>query len=164
MSGDDESVSDAPSACNVSIKEGRNGFAVGPHDCAGLRQGEVGEVMARLFGLEYHGTWGHFAPVKVNDVLTLDFDDSDDPRSNHYCFLASDEEFDAVLQRVKDEAMAFGSGPRSRRTGISTTRIWVGVLLRVRERACVGGDYAHVRYGLRERRASLILGFRVRGM
>ena len=49
-----------------------------------------------IFGLEYNGTWGHFAPVKVNDVLTLDFDDSDDPRANHYAFLASDEEFDAV--------------------------------------------------------------------
>ena len=57
------------------------------------------KLMARLFGLEYHGTWGHFAPVKVNDILTLDFDNSDDPRSNHYAFLASDEEFDAVLQR-----------------------------------------------------------------
>ena len=71
------------------------------------------KLMARLFGLEYKGTWGHFAPVKVNDVLTLDFDDSDDPRSNHYAFLASDEELDAVLERVKDEGMAFGSGPRS---------------------------------------------------
>ena len=59
----------------------------------------------------------HFASVKVNDVLTLDFDDSDDPRSNHYAFLASDEEFDAVLQRVKDEGMSFGSGPGSRTDG-----------------------------------------------
>ena len=84
------------------------------------------KLMARLFGLDYHGIWGHFAPVKVNDILTLDFDDSDDPRSNHYCFLASDEEFDAVLQRVKDEGMAFGSGPRSRADGRSITRIWVG--------------------------------------
>ena len=60
---------------------------------------------------------GHFAPVKVNDVLTLDFDDSDDPRSNHHAFLASDEEFDAVLQRVKDEGISFGSGPGSRTDG-----------------------------------------------
>ena len=75
------------------------------------------KFIARMFGLEYKGTWGHFAPVKVNDTLTLDFDDSDDPRSNHYAFLASDEEFDAVLQRVKDEGVPFGSGPRSRTDG-----------------------------------------------
>ena len=64
----------------------------------------------------------HFAPVKVNDVLTLDFDDSDDQRSNHYAFLASDEEFDAVLQRVKNEGMAFGSGPGSRTDGGAIVR------------------------------------------
>ena len=75
------------------------------------------KFIARIFGLKYEGTWGHFAPVKVNDTLTLDFDDSDDPRSNHYAFLASDEEFDAALQRVKDEGIPFGSGPRSRTDG-----------------------------------------------
>ena len=75
------------------------------------------KLIARIFGLEYNEPWGHFAPVKVNDVLTLDFDDSDDPRSNHYAFLASDKEFDAVLRRVKDEGKSFGSGPGSRTDG-----------------------------------------------
>ena len=75
------------------------------------------EFIARMFGLKYEGSWGHFAPVKVNDILTLDFDDSDNPRSNHYAFLASDEEFDAVLRRIKDEGVVFGSGPRSRTDG-----------------------------------------------
>ena len=75
------------------------------------------KFIARLFGVEYSGTWGHFAPVKVNDKFTLDFDDSDNPQSNHYAFLASDVEFDAVLQRIKDEDVPFGSGPRSRSDG-----------------------------------------------
>lgn len=75
------------------------------------------KFIARIFGVEYRGTWGHFAPVKVNDTFTLDFDDSDNPQSNHYAFLASDEEFDAVLGRVKDEGVPFGSGPRSRKDG-----------------------------------------------
>ena len=35
------------------------------------------EFIARMFGLKYQGHWGHFAPVKVNDILTLDFDDSE---------------------------------------------------------------------------------------
>ena len=26
------------------------------------------EFIARIFGLAYTGTWGHFAPVKVNDT------------------------------------------------------------------------------------------------
>ena len=50
---------------------------------------KAAEFIARIFGLKYDGPWGHFAPVKVNDILTLDFDDSDNPRSNHYAFLAS---------------------------------------------------------------------------
>ena len=37
------------------------------------------EFIAHIFGLKYEGPWGHFAPVKVNDILTLDFDDSDNP-------------------------------------------------------------------------------------
>ena len=75
------------------------------------------EFIARMFGLTYEGAWGHFAPVKINDTLTLDFDDAEEIRSNHYAFLASDEEFEAVLQRVKDERIPFGSGPSSRTDG-----------------------------------------------
>ena len=37
------------------------------------------EFIARMFGLKYEAPWGHFAPVKVNDILTLDFDDSETP-------------------------------------------------------------------------------------
>ena len=92
-------------------------FAARPHNCARLRQGEVCGIHCPDVRAEVRGPWGHFAPVKVNDVLTLDFDDSDNPRSNHYAFLASDEEFDAILQRIKDEKVAFGSGPRSRTDG-----------------------------------------------
>ena len=75
------------------------------------------KFIARMFGLTYQGSWGHFAPVKINDTLTLDFDDAQEIRSNHYAFLASDEEFEAVLQRVKDEDIPFGSGPGSRTDG-----------------------------------------------
>ena len=67
--------------------------------------------MAGILGLEYNGTWGHFAPVKVNETLTLDFDTSEHPHSNHYAFLADDADFDAILARVKAAGIAFGSGP-----------------------------------------------------
>lgn len=69
---------------------------------------------ARVFGLEYNGMWGPFAPVKVNETLSMDFDDRREKfDSLHYAFITSDEEFDQVLQRVKDEGISFGSGPRS---------------------------------------------------
>ena len=88
------------------------------HTIVPSRDKEAGaRFFARVFGLTYAGIHGHFAPVHVNDSLTLDFDDSDDPRSNHYAFLASDEDFDAILQRVKDEGIPYGSGPGSRTDG-----------------------------------------------
>jgi catechol 2,3-dioxygenase-like lactoylglutathione lyase family enzyme len=58
--------------------------------------------------------WGPLAPVKVDDHLSMDFDDRREKfDSLHYAFITSDEEFDQVLQRVKDEGISFGSGPRS---------------------------------------------------
>ena len=73
--------------------------------------------IAKIFGLEYNGTWGPFAPVKFNDTLNMDFDDRREVHRNHYAFLTTDEEFDSILQRVKDEGVAFGSGPQSQDDG-----------------------------------------------
>ncbi len=73
---------------------------------------------ARLFGLEYRGPWGPFAPVKVNETLTMDFDERREQFDVlHYAFIASDDEFDAVLQRVRQEGIPFGSGPGSLEDG-----------------------------------------------
>ena len=33
------------------------------------------KFFARIFGLEYKGPHSHFAPVQVNESLTLDFDE-----------------------------------------------------------------------------------------
>jgi catechol 2,3-dioxygenase-like lactoylglutathione lyase family enzyme len=68
-------------------------------------------LFAHLFGLEYHGPSGHFAPVRVNDTLTLDFDHREQFESHHYAFHVSDPEFDVILGRVKEAGMAFGSDP-----------------------------------------------------
>ncbi len=76
------------------------------------------KFVSRIFDLEYKGTWGPFAPVKFNDTLSMDFDDRQEVRaSNHYAFLASDEEFDSILDRVKGEGVKFGSSPWSAEDG-----------------------------------------------
>ena len=73
---------------------------------------------ARIFGLEYRGPWGPFAPVKVNETLSLDFDERDEPfDAQHYAFITSDDELDTVLERVKQEGIPFGSGPHSLEDG-----------------------------------------------
>jgi catechol 2,3-dioxygenase-like lactoylglutathione lyase family enzyme len=67
---------------------------------------------AQLFGLSYGGPEGHFAPVRLNDTLTLLFDDDVGAfDSHHYAFHVSDAEFDAVLARVQAAGLPFGSVP-----------------------------------------------------
>jgi catechol 2,3-dioxygenase-like lactoylglutathione lyase family enzyme len=68
---------------------------------------------ARIFGLTYSGAAGHFAPVAVNDTLTLDFDNREGFESHHYAFHVSEEEFDAIFGRLHAEGIPYGSGPRS---------------------------------------------------
>ena len=66
---------------------------------------------AKIFGLEYKGPWSHFAPVKVNETLSMDFDNRETVESHHYAFIVSDEEFDTIFERVKAASLAYGSGP-----------------------------------------------------
>ncbi len=68
---------------------------------------------ARIFGLDFAAADGHFAPVRVNDTLTLLFDDDASFESHHYAFHVSDAELDAILGRVKQGGLAFGSAPWS---------------------------------------------------
>ncbi len=66
---------------------------------------------AHIFGLRYEGPTGHFAPVRVNDTLTFDFDNSSSFERHHYAFHISDEECNAILQRVQEAGLAYGSDP-----------------------------------------------------
>jgi catechol 2,3-dioxygenase-like lactoylglutathione lyase family enzyme len=69
---------------------------------------------ADIFGLKYDGANGHFAPVRVDETLTLDFDDAKNFDFHHYAFHVSDEEFDAILKRVPEAELPFGSDPWNR--------------------------------------------------
>ena len=84
------------------------------HTIVPSRDKETGaRFFARIFGLTYDGPMGHFAPVKVNDGLTLDFDDREGFESHHYAFHVSEEDFNAIFGRVKGEGISYGSGPFS---------------------------------------------------
>jgi catechol 2,3-dioxygenase-like lactoylglutathione lyase family enzyme len=72
---------------------------------------EAARFFAEIFGLAYEGPVGHFAPVRVNATLTLDFDDASSFASHHYAFRVDDAEFDAILQRVRTAGIPYGSGP-----------------------------------------------------
>ena len=75
------------------------------------------QFFARIFGLSYKGEWGHFAPVRVNDALTLDFANARDFKSHHLAFKVSEAAFDAIFGRIQEEGLRYGSGPRSSEDG-----------------------------------------------
>ena|SRR5215469_8568668 len=74
------------------------------------------EFFAEIFGLKVK--MGHFAQVQINESLTFDFAGEPEPRggpraneSHHYAFHVSDDEFDAIFERVKAKGLSYGSGP-----------------------------------------------------
>jgi len=69
--------------------------------------------LARILGLRYAGPLSHFAPLRINDTLTLDFDDDTNFESHHYAFKVDEAEFDGIVDRVRAEGIAYGSGPRA---------------------------------------------------
>jgi catechol 2,3-dioxygenase-like lactoylglutathione lyase family enzyme len=70
------------------------------------------KFFARILGLSFaEDAAGHFAPVRVNDSLTMDFADSHRREPHHYAFKVSEEEFDAIFGRIRAEGIAYGSGP-----------------------------------------------------
>ena len=64
------------------------------------------QFFASLFGLKVEEV-GHFAAVRVNDTLTLDFHNRETFESHHYAFHVSDEEFDAIFARVKAAGLSY---------------------------------------------------------
>jgi catechol 2,3-dioxygenase-like lactoylglutathione lyase family enzyme len=89
------------------------------------------QFFADIFGLRYAEPVGHFAPVRVNDTLTLDFDTRERFESHHYAFHVSDAEFDAIFDRIKTAGIPYGSGPRALEDGqINTRRGGRGVYFR----------------------------------
>jgi catechol 2,3-dioxygenase-like lactoylglutathione lyase family enzyme len=66
---------------------------------------------AEIFGLTCEPV-GYFAPVRLNDQMTLLFsDESTEHESHHYAFHVSDAEFDAIFNRICAAGLSYGSDP-----------------------------------------------------
>jgi len=71
-------------------------------------------LLAELLGVPWaeQGSVGPFSPVFVNDGLTIDFDQWVGPvPKQHYCFRVTQEEFDAILARIRAVGIPFRSTP-----------------------------------------------------
>jgi catechol 2,3-dioxygenase-like lactoylglutathione lyase family enzyme len=69
--------------------------------------------LASVLGLEVGAPYGPFVPVRVANGVTLDFAESgaDPITPQHYAFLVSDEDFDAIFARIQDAGIVYYSDP-----------------------------------------------------
>ena len=65
------------------------------------------KFLADILGLEAGPEWGHFAPVRTSNGVTLDFADATEFQRKHYAFLVTEQEFDTALSRIKEAGVAF---------------------------------------------------------
>ncbi|AOP50414.1 VOC family protein [Streptomyces lydicus] len=57
------------------------------------------------------GRLGHFAPVRVNESLTLDFMTVPDAQGHHLAFDVDPQTFDGILARIESAGVAYGNDP-----------------------------------------------------
>ena len=72
------------------------------------------KMLAKILGVPCGpANAGPFFEVYVNDGLTLDFAQAgEDFPVEHYCFRVDDDEFDAILERLKAAGIPFRSSVR----------------------------------------------------
>jgi catechol 2,3-dioxygenase-like lactoylglutathione lyase family enzyme len=73
--------------------------------------------VASVLGLPEPKEWGPFAILELGNGVSLDFANHDDPTSQHYAFLVTEEEFDGVLARVLGRGLQIWADPRQKRPG-----------------------------------------------
>jgi catechol 2,3-dioxygenase-like lactoylglutathione lyase family enzyme len=77
------------------------------------------EFLATILGLEVGPQYGPFLPVQTSNSVTLDFIDSgsDDLTSQHYAFLVSEEDFDAIFGRIQQAGITYYADPHQQQPG-----------------------------------------------
>ncbi len=79
---------------------------------------ESAGFFTELFGLPAATPFGHFLAVELEHGVSLDFADSgDDIRPQHYAFLVSEDDFDAIYGRIRDRGLEHWADPRGARPG-----------------------------------------------
>ena len=76
--------------------------------------------LAGLLDVPWEESRGHFTPVYVNGALTLDFARRDTFEgtsqrgrgTHHYCFHVSDDDFDAILGRLRAGSIPYRGHPQ----------------------------------------------------
>ncbi|MGW0530554.1 VOC family protein [Streptomyces sp. NPDC003032] len=71
------------------------------------------QFLADILGLEVGPQYGPFFPVEIPNGVTLDFYEGDGGPfvPQHYAFLVSEDEFDAIFGRIKERGLTYWADP-----------------------------------------------------
>jgi len=77
------------------------------------------DFFTELFGLPQAKPFGsYFLTVQLANEVTLDFCDADyEVEKQHYAFLVSEKEFDAIFGRIKERGLDYWADPRKTEKG-----------------------------------------------
>ena len=81
---------------------------------------ESAEFLSELFGLPSPTPFGHFLAVTLEHGATLDFADVPDAegiRPQHYAFLVSEDDFDAIYGKIHSRGLEHWADPGAHRPG-----------------------------------------------
>ena len=74
--------------------------------------------LAEMLGRPAPTRFGHFDVVELDNGVSLDFADAEGPiRPQHYAFLISEADFDAVLSRIRERGLEHWADPMRHRPG-----------------------------------------------
>jgi len=74
--------------------------------------------LTEMLGRPEPASFGPFAVVEMDNGVSLDFMQTSDPiRGQHYAFLISEADFDAVFGRIQAKKLDYWADPAQRRPG-----------------------------------------------
>jgi hypothetical protein len=76
------------------------------------------EELAEILGVEPPASYGPFRVLTLSNGVSLDFADQlGEPNWQHYAFLVSEEEFDAIHQRIVARGLTYWADPGHEQEG-----------------------------------------------
>ncbi|MGD9526780.1 VOC family protein [Pseudonocardia sp.] len=91
------------------------------HTIVATRDKQAGaRFLADVLGLPQPQPFGPFAVVTTANGVSLDYMETEEVVAQHYAFLISEEEFDAVAGRLRERGVETWADPGHRRPGHNT--------------------------------------------
>jgi catechol 2,3-dioxygenase-like lactoylglutathione lyase family enzyme len=75
------------------------------------------QFLAEILGLPAPVHWGPFDVVATENGANLDFIEADEISPQHYAFLVSEGEFDAIFARINQRKLTYWADPGQTRPG-----------------------------------------------